>query len=136
MLYGSLREFHLKVCLGPRVAIPALSVSLLFAIFDFSRRSMTCPAEAQPGDRPGPNPARKAPTGSRAVLRCNRIQLDAEEAGPTSPVFFLPQTPVGLVNFQQTLDLGIDSKVHTDGNERDSPCIAVGATCEPRWREP
>jgi hypothetical protein len=25
---------------------------------------------------------------SRAALRCNRIQLDAEEAGPTSPVFF------------------------------------------------
>jgi hypothetical protein len=28
-------------------------------------------------------------SASRAALRCNRIQLDAEEAGPTSPVFFL-----------------------------------------------
>jgi hypothetical protein len=27
-------------------------------------------------------------SASRAVLRCNRIQLDAIEAGPTSPVFF------------------------------------------------
>jgi hypothetical protein len=26
-------------------------------------------------------------SASRAALRCNRIQLDAEEAGPTSPVF-------------------------------------------------
>lgn len=27
------------------------------------------------------------------MLRCNRIQLDAEEAGPTSPVFLLPRRP-------------------------------------------
>jgi hypothetical protein len=51
---------------------------------------------AQPGDRTGPNPTRKSSLGaSRAVLRCNRIQLDAEEAGPTSPVFLLGDRKLG-----------------------------------------
>ncbi len=36
-------------------------------------------------------------SASRAALRCNRIQLDAEEAGPTSPVFFFPSA-AGFVN--------------------------------------
>jgi hypothetical protein len=31
----------MKLCLGPKVALGAQSVSSLFAIFDFSRRSMT-----------------------------------------------------------------------------------------------
>ena len=67
--------------LGP---ISQLSPSFrsLISIYDWHERKQ------HPGNRAGRNRPRSL-SASRAALRCNRIQLDAREAGPTSPVFFL-----------------------------------------------
>src|ERR1700689_4069486 len=66
--------------LGP---ISQLSPSFrsLILIYDWHERKQ------HPGNRHGRNRPRSL-SASRAALRCNRIQLDAREAGPTSPVFF------------------------------------------------
>ena len=51
-------------------------------------------------------------SASRAALRCNRIQLDAEEAGPTSPVFFVcaraanPLVPEPLDSIREAAGMG------------------------------
>jgi len=43
---------------------------LLFGIFDLQSAIYDWSAGAQPGDRTGPNPTRKAPAASRAALWC------------------------------------------------------------------